>query len=144
MTEQPSGISSTPSAAPAIAALKGPRARRIALWLAGLFAISGTPPFGTFISEFTLLRVAFDRGHGIWAGVALLALTVAFVGLARAFLGMALGREPEGQPPRREAWAAILPPLILLAVSLGLGLWIPQGLQAALAAASHLLGGGAP
>lgn len=36
MTEQPSGNSSTPSAAPAIAALKGPRARRIALWLAGL------------------------------------------------------------------------------------------------------------
>ena len=115
-----------------------------ALWLAGLFAISGTPPFGTFISEFTLLRFAFDRGHGIWAVVALLALTVAFVGLARAFLGMALGREPDKAGSRREAWAAILPPLILLAVSLGLGLWIPQGLQAALAAASHLLGGGAP
>lgn len=114
------------------------------LWLAGLIAISGTPPFGTFISEFTLLKAAFGQGRGLGAGVALLALTVAFIGMSRAFLGMSLGRGPAGLAPAREAPAAVWPALALLLVALGLGLWIPQGLQTVLAQAGQLLGGGVP
>ena len=115
-----------------------------ALWLAGLFAISGTPPFGTFASEFTVLRTAFANGHGLWAAVALLALSVAFVGLARAFLGMALGPKPEPAEPTREAKRAYLPALVLLAISLVLGLWIPHGLQTVLVQASQILEDEAP
>jgi hydrogenase-4 component F len=114
------------------------------LWLAGLFAIAGSPPFGTFISEFTMLREAFGQGRAWVAIVALAALTVAFVGLSRAFLGMALGPAPEGQQKVRERMQAIVPALALLAVSLVLGLWIPHGLTTVLEQAARLLGGGAP
>ena len=116
------------------------------LWLAGLFAITGTPPFGTFASEFTVLRAAFAQGRvGAGIGVAaLLALGVAFAGMAKVFLGMALGRAPAGQAIERERAAAYVPALGLLGVSLLLGLWIPAGLHGLLGHAARLLGGGVP
>jgi hydrogenase-4 component F len=114
------------------------------LWLAGLFAITGSPPFGTFASEFTMFKEAFGQGRGGVAVVALLALTIAFIGMSRAFLGMALGRAPEGQAKVREYAPAFGPALILLAISLALGLWIPRGLMDVLGPAARLLGGGAP
>lgn len=115
------------------------------LWLAGLFAITGSPPFGTFASEFTMLREAFRQGRAGVAVVALLALTVAFIGMSRAFLGMALGRMPDGLAKiARERWPAVVPALVLLGLSLGLGLWIPEGLVPVLKQAAGLLGKGFP
>lgn len=114
------------------------------LWLAGLFAITGSPPFGTFISEFTMLREAFGQGRIAVAVVALLALTIAFVGMSRAFLGMALGRAPEEQTLVSERPPSFWPALVLLAISLVLGLWIPRGWLTTLEQASLLLGGGIP
>ena len=64
------------------------------LWLAGFLAITGTPPFGPFMSKFTILKTALDGGH-VWITVIFLAmLGVIFIGMATAFLGMAQG-EPE-------------------------------------------------
>ena len=114
------------------------------LWLAGLFAITGSPPFGMFASEFTVLRAAFAQGRGWAAAVALLALGVAFVGMSRAFLGMALGRAPDGVAPVCERRTACGPALALLGISLVLGLWIPAGLHQLLGHAARLLGGGSP
>ena len=117
-----------------------------ALWLAGLFAFTGLPPFGTFISEFTIVKVAFGQGRVgiISAVVALLALAIAFAGLSRAALNMALGCAPEGQVPVGEARPAIWPALVLLSIALVLGIWIPSGVMNALEQAARLLGGGGP
>ena len=115
-----------------------------ALWLAGFFAIAGSPPFGTFAGEFTILREGFAQGRAWTSVVALLALTVAFVGMSRAFLAMALGTEPEDSAPRRKRALSFVPALALLAASLLLGLWIPAGLRDVLVHAARLLGGGAP
>jgi len=115
-----------------------------ALWLAGLMAISGMPPFGTFAGEFTMLRAAFAQGQGGWALAALVALGVAFVGMSRAFLNMVYGDAPAGLAPAREARRAYGPSLMLLALSLALGLWLPNGLHRLLAQASLWAGGGVP
>ena len=115
------------------------------LWLAGLFAIVGSPPFGTFASEFTIFREAFAQGRVALAIAALAALAVAFAGLSKAFLGMSLGRAPEGMAPAGpERAPSVWPSMVLLSISLALGLWIPRGLVAALEQAASLLGGGAP
>ena len=116
------------------------------LWLAGLFAITGSPPFGTFASEFIVLREAFGRGRAgmVVAVAALVALGIAFAGMSRVMLGMALGRASAGVEPGKERAPAYWPALVLLTVSLMLGLWIPRGLAEALAQAARLLGGGAP
>ena len=52
-----------------------------AVALAGFFAVTGSPPFAPFVSEFTILNAAFGQGHwkiataflvllGVTAGVA--------------------------------------------------------------------------
>src|SRR6185437_9115558 len=75
-----------------------------ALLVLGLFAVTGSPPFGLFLSEFTILRAAFGAGHPWIAVLMLLFLAIIFVGMAVMILGMALG-EPEpraGHAP--ESW----------------------------------------
>ena len=84
------------------------------------------------------------RRLGLGAAVALLALAIAFAGMSKAFLGMALGRAPDGQAVVRERPPAYWPALALLSISLGLGLWIPRGLGRVLEQAAWLLGGGGP
>lgn len=114
------------------------------LWLFGFLAIAGSPPFGTFVGEFIILRTAFVGNH-VWAGcLALLALTIAFIGLARAFISMALGPAPANLKPVREEPQQFWPPLALLSLALLLGLWIPARLHGVLAAAATLLKGGVP
>jgi hydrogenase-4 component F len=38
-----------------------------ALWLAGFLSITGTPPFGTFVSEFSIIKAAIDSGRYVVA-----------------------------------------------------------------------------
>jgi len=112
------------------------------LWLAGLLSITGTPPFGTFVSEILILRGAFDQGRFLVGAVYLALLTVIFVGVAPTMTRMAQGEAPAGLPasPSREPWLAVVPPLLLGAAVLALGLYLPPGLEAALNAAAAALG----
>ena len=118
-----------------------------ALWMAGLFAITGAPPFGTFVSEFTIFRAAFERGRVGLGALALALLVVAFAGMARAFLGMAQGSPPaDGVAPAPGDTAArvLLPAALLLLAVLGLGMALPGFLRAVLVAGAAALGGGTP
>jgi len=114
-----------------------------ALWVAGFFAITGTPPFGSFYSEFTILQAAFTRGPGIVAWLYLGLLVVAFMGMGLAMLSMAQG-EPWGHhlDRRREPVLSIVPVVVLLAGALALGFYIPSGLEHLLRDAATILGGG--
>ncbi len=76
-----------------------------ALWIAGFLAITGTPPFGPFMSKFTILKAALDGGH-VWITTFFLAsLGVIFIGMTTAFLGMAQGTPEKPLPARRTATA---------------------------------------
>ena len=52
------------------------------LLAAGSFAIAGSPPFGTFLSEWLLLRDTFASGHVVAVGVVLVGLTITFIAIA--------------------------------------------------------------
>lgn len=85
----------------AIAQVRGVLADRPGLgvlWLAGLLAICGFPPFGLFVSELWLVRAL--AGDGRWATAAglLLLLGVVFVGMSRSFIRMA-GGAPQSPLP---------------------------------------------
>ncbi len=112
------------------------------LWLAGFLAITGSPPFGTFISEFTVLRAA--AGNRAWLALALylLFLAAAFIGMATVFLRMYFGQPSVA--PRRENRSAVIPILILCLAALTLGFWLPGPLAAKLGEAAALIGGIAP
>ena len=115
-----------------------------ALWLAGLFAITGTPPFGTFVSELLILNGALDHGRYLLAGLYLALLAVIFIGMAVTMTRMAQGEAPALSAPgqgRRESVLAVGPPLALALVALALGLYLPPSLEAVLHRAAQALGG---
>jgi hydrogenase-4 component F len=64
------------------------------LWLAGFLAIVGSPPFGPFLSELTILKGVLDAAHPVVAAIYLSALAIVFIGMATIFLRMAYGPAP--------------------------------------------------
>jgi hydrogenase-4 component F len=118
------------------------------LLVAGLFAITGSPPFGLFMSEFTILSGAFGEQRP-WVGtVVLLLLVVIFVGIAGMILGMVYGvpeaGSDEGTVVRRERRWLVVAPAVLAGIVLMLGVYIPAPLAEALSRAATVLGGRAP
>ncbi len=112
------------------------------LWMAGFLAITGSPPFGVFLSEFTILKSAVEQGHMAAAITFIALLVVIFIGMAGVVIAMAQG-EPIGTPParpRREAILAVLPPAVLGTIMLGLGLYVPPVLTEAIRNAALALG----
>jgi hydrogenase-4 component F len=114
------------------------------LLLAGLFAVTGSPPFGLFVSEFTILGAAIGQGHP-WIGVSMVVLlAVIFVGMARTILEVLYG-EPVGPAPGpREGSLRLSGPILLALVVLLLGVYLPLPLRDVLARASRSLGGAVP
>jgi hydrogenase-4 component F len=104
--------------------------------LLATLAILGSPPFGLFLSEWTIVRAGFTQSP-VLPALLLLLLAVAFVGLARGITGMVTGPSP-GQPQPHpypsgaQRVMAGLPVLAGLAALLLLGLWIPGGLDHAI------------
>lgn len=100
------------------------------LFLAGFIAIVGSPPFGPFISEFTILSGAFDTGQYVTGGLFLFLLLVIFMGMGTTVLAVVQGRpKPEvTMTDYRDGWFTGLPPLLLMALVLLLGLSIPEPL----------------
>jgi len=113
------------------------------LWIAGLLAITGSPPFGTFLSELTILRGALEQGRGVVAATYLVLLGVIFVAMASAMLRMAQGTPPAAEhlTPRRESPLSVWPPAVLGLAVLLLGLYVPPALDALVRAAARALGG---
>lgn len=114
------------------------------LWIIGFLAITGSPPFGAFVSEFVILKAALDA-HRPWVAAGyVLALGLIFVGMATVFLRMAQGSAPEAlcsSDKRRESWLSIAPPAVLAVMSLSLGIYLPTALSHVLSQVSHALGG---
>jgi hydrogenase-4 component F len=105
-----------------------------ALFLAGFFAVTGSPPFGPFLSEFTILRGAIGDGRYGVAAAFLGLLFVVFVGMGSTVLAVVQG-SPRADLPEtayRDRAGTVLPALVLLIAVLVLGVWVPSGLQDAL------------
>jgi hydrogenase-4 component F len=114
-----------------------------ALFLAGFVAITGSPPFGPFVSEFSILSSAFGAGNYATAVLFLLFLLVVFVGMGRTVLKVVQGPGP-GEPSAsayRDGFLTVAPVVLLTLIALGLGLFIPAPLEALLKNAALFIGG---
>ncbi len=111
------------------------------LWLAGFFAITGTPPFGPFLSEVTILKAALDEGQAAVAIAYLALLALIFIGMATIVLGMAQGTPTLPKPTNPETVWAIGPSAVLCLFVLVLGLYVPPVLDSLLHEAALALGG---
>lgn len=111
------------------------------LFMLALFAVTGSPPFATFISEFMLLSGIFANGLTA-AGVAVILLfAVIFTGMAVTMLPVLTGRVGEGLDDSgyRDGLLTVGPPLFLLLLTLLFGVWVPAPLREILSAAAVML-----
>jgi len=101
------------------------------LFLAGFLAITGSPPFGPFISEFAILNGAFDAGRFITAGLFLFLLLVVFIGMGTTVLHVVQGRPPAEvrHTPYRDGVLTAAPIVVCMAIVLLLGIYIPAPLS---------------
>jgi len=104
------------------------------LFLAGFLAITGSPPFGPFISEFAILNGAFDARRFVVAGLFLFLLLVVFTGMGATVLQVVQGRPPAEvrQSPYRDGWLTVAPIMVFMALVLLLGIYLPRPLTSLL------------
>jgi hydrogenase-4 component F len=116
------------------------------LLVLGLFAITGSPPFGMFISEFSIISAAIGQHHPWITAIVVALLAIIFVGIATMILEIVY--EPEGASPaparRAERRRLVAAPAVLGVLALLLGVYLPPQLVAALSASAAMLGGNAP
>jgi hydrogenase-4 component F len=114
------------------------------LLLVGLFAVTGSPPFGPFVSEFTILGAAIGQGHP-WIGVITVGLlAIIFVGMARTILDVLYGEPGGPKADPREGGVRLAGPIVLALLVLLLGVYLPVPLREVLARATVALGGAVP
>jgi hydrogenase-4 component F len=111
------------------------------LFLCGFFAITGSPPFGPFVSEFLLVSRAFAADRFFLGAGMLLLLLVIFIGMGRTVLAVVQGpTSREGERSRyRDDVLTALPALISVALVLVLGVHIPAPLAELLREAARFL-----
>jgi hydrogenase-4 component F len=111
------------------------------LWVLGFLAITGSPPFGPFLSEFTILKAALDQGRSFVAIAYLILLAIIVVGMATPALGMAQGTPDNNVvvPAGRSIALSVVPATLGAAILL-MGIYIPSFLGRTLHEAARLLG----
>ena len=110
--------------------------------MAGFIAITGSPPFSPFISEFTIVSSACIYGRYWVGGLFLLFLVIVFIGMALTVLPMVMGAPPADVEPSdyRDRLLTVGPPLFMMVLILILGLWTPVFLVVLLKDGAAMLG----
>jgi hydrogenase-4 component F len=125
-----------------------------ALFLAGFLAITGSPPFGPFVSEFTIVNAAVGSGQFLASALFLVLLGIAFIGMGMTVLSAVQGDCPDfcigknGTVPFdgtagnafRDSLGTGGPVLLCMALVLLLGVYIPPSLSSLLHDAAKSLG----
>ncbi|MGZ4811053.1 MAG: proton-conducting transporter transmembrane domain-containing protein [Thermoanaerobaculia bacterium] len=113
------------------------------MFLAGFLAITGSPPFGPFLSEITILRAAMDNHRYVVGALYLVLLAIIFIGMGSTVLAVVQGTPPEDPEGRtfRESIYKTAPILVSLLLVLMMGTWIPKPLIDLIHEAVRMLGG---
>ena len=112
-----------------------------ALFLIGFFAMTGSPPFLTFASEFSFFSAAFTRGYPATGILLAVLLAVIFLGMALTVLPVVFGDPPRNRERTKyqDTPLLVLPPLVLLLVVAMVGIWLPEPLHRLMVDAASLL-----
>src|SRR5258708_39675225 len=113
------------------------------LFLAGVFAITGSPPFGPFLSEFTILNAAVTSGRYAVAATFLMMLVIVFLGMGATVMTVVQGKPSDhaGATPLRDTLPTVGPTAARLALVLVLGRYVPPPMDRLLREAAASLGG---
>lgn len=98
------------------------------LFLIGLFAATGFPPFGIFLSELFMLSAGMEQ-YMIIAAIALIAIVVVFVGFFRQANAMVFGKPDQGEKRGEDGWGLLVPGVVLLALALVATFYMPPFIE---------------
>jgi hydrogenase-4 component F len=112
-----------------------------AIFLAGFLAMTGSPPFLPFFSEFAIFSAAFSQGRPLTGSLVALLLMVAFLGMALTVVPVVFGDPPKNRERTKFSETAFLvaPPLVLLVILGCIGIWLPSPLYQLVTEAAQLL-----
>ena len=112
-----------------------------ALFLMGFLAITGSPPFAPFISEFYLISAIFREGHPVAGGLFAFLLLVVFIGFGATVISMVFGRpsHPGQETGFHDSMDTGLPIVALALLVLLLGVYMPPPLVTLLDDAARFL-----
>jgi hydrogenase-4 component F len=101
------------------------------LFLLGFLAITGSPPFAPFFSQFAILKGALLGDRPLVAAIFLALLALIFVAMGGTVLRMVQGDPGPGAEEEQfgDRLLTAGPPLVLLLAVLALGLWVPDALR---------------
>jgi hydrogenase-4 component F len=123
------------------------------VFLIGGLALVGMPPFNIFSSEFLILTAGFASGQFIAVSLFLIFSVVIFAGLTRHLIPMVFGNPKESGKrlssdalPKKDdlGWLAVMPMVILAALVIILGFYLPQPLQTLIRDAIQVFNRGLP
>lgn len=114
-----------------------------AMFLAGFLAVSGSPPFGPFVSEFTIVSAAVASGRYVVVALFLGLLAIVFIGMGATVLSVVQGEAPPESERRgiRDSFGTCAPIVVFMALVLLLGLYIPPPLETLLRNAAAFVEG---
>jgi hydrogenase-4 component F len=110
------------------------------IFLMGTLAITGTPPFSMFQSEFTIFRAGFGNAHAFPVVLLIILLTMIFIGFLVHVSKLVLGADPGLSRVDMCPWKTYS--LIGFAsLILVLGFWLPGPLFQLIREAARVAGG---
>jgi hydrogenase-4 component F len=115
-------------------------------WTGGLlllatFAVTGTPPFSIFQSEFTALSGALAADRGWAAGLFVLGVVTIFIGFLLHMSKMSLGAAQDSAPRAPECPWKLGAMLLVAVVMIGFAFWIPRPLFDLVQKSVYIIGG---
>jgi hydrogenase-4 component F len=105
------------------------------LFFVGFLVMAGVPPFGIFITEFSILSSGISH-YLVIVVIALLAFGLVFAGILKHVVEMIFGEPPESVPKGEAGVLTVVSAMILIVVLVGVGFYIPTFLHSLLQSAT--------
>ncbi len=111
------------------------------LFLLSFFAVTGSPPFGLFVSEMLILKSIFAGGRWLVGALFLACLFVVFAGMGATSLADLQGRPPANarNSDYRDGFATAAPAMLLLGLVLPFGRHLPEAVKTLICDAASAL-----
>jgi hydrogenase-4 component F len=109
--------------------------------LLGGLALTGSPPFSVFISEFSILSAGFRQGYVVEAIAMLILIALIFVSFLFYLNGMVFGKVSASIKPGETSYLSIVAMSLSALLVVGLGVFLPAPLSGLLHQAAAVLEG---
>lgn len=107
------------------------------LFIIGFLAITGVPPSGIFLTEFSILSAGI-LAHPMAAIIAIFSLALVFIGFLKHTSSMMFGEPPDTIDRGERNYWILLPPLVLLAILACFSFYLPPFLNTLLHSAASI------